>query len=101
MNIPLVVILIPFATFLLIFSVSALFNLYHLWHYGIPGPGLSVALTVYVCGTVFLLGCAYLFLSPVDWTQTMMTIDKEQIREGNLFQLPTVPLREYKPDTSL
>ena len=59
--------LIPLALFLVLFFAFSAFNLFHLFHYGSAGKGLYVVLTVYICGTLLVLGSGYLILAPFNW----------------------------------
>ena len=80
--IPLFVILIPFAIFLLMWLIMVLFNLYHVFRYGFGDITLFVGTFIFICISVLILFYAAQFLLPVDWQEPLFNF-------GNL--LPSIP----------
>ncbi|KKW35263.1 MAG: hypothetical protein UY81_C0047G0005 [Candidatus Giovannonibacteria bacterium GW2011_GWA2_53_7] len=101
-TIPLAIALLPLALFLILFLIFSLLNLFHIIHYGLSSVGKFFVIVIYVAGTLFLLGSSYIALSPYDWQQPISSntfFDTD--RPINLFELPTVPLREQEKDNTL
>ncbi len=78
---PSFILLIPYALFLLVFSLYSIFNLYHLFFYGVFGLGLYLIIISFFSGTVILVALSFTFLAPYEWT-SMISI-------GNLIKLDT------------
>ncbi|MBU0531205.1 hypothetical protein KJ910_01785 [Patescibacteria group bacterium] len=65
---PIFYFLFPYALFLLVFIVFSLFNVYHLLRYGIYNFNLYVLCTVYMAGTLLILGASVIMILQFDWT---------------------------------
>lgn len=68
MSFPIYFFLLPYAFFLLTFIVFSLFNVYHLLRYGIYNFNLYVLSTVYMAGTILILGASLIMILQFDWT---------------------------------
>ena len=65
---PLSLLLIPLAIFLLIFLFYSYFNTYHLLRFGVYGSPVFSVITVYVAVSLFLLLCIGYTLFSYDWS---------------------------------
>ncbi|MBI2484646.1 hypothetical protein HYW18_00605 [Candidatus Uhrbacteria bacterium] len=90
MTFPLWYVLIPFGVFLFFFLLVCLFNTYHLIRYADGGALPFLVLSVYLAGTVLLLGGGFLILEPLDWMQAT-TISPDSL--PNFFELPPATLK--------
>ncbi|MEK7105557.1 MAG: hypothetical protein AAB865_02645 [Patescibacteria group bacterium] len=64
---PIALFLIPYALFLLVYGFFLFFNLYHLRTYGIKGTVSHGLGTLFLVGTVVILGASWIVLSRYDW----------------------------------
>jgi len=68
MSFPIIYFLLPYAFFLTVFVIFSLFNVYHLLRYGIYNFNLYVLSTIYMAGTIFILGASIIMILQFDWT---------------------------------
>jgi len=68
---PLWLLLIPFALFLVVFLVFSLVDVANAWRFRSGFFSASFLILSYLAGTFIILGIAYTLLSPVDWMQTI------------------------------
>lgn len=71
MNIPVSILLIPYALFVLFFLFYGAFNLYHLVRFAVPSVRLYMLMTVFLCGGAALLMASILALTNFDWSSTL------------------------------
>lgn len=69
--IPLAVVLIPFAIFLVIYLFFLYFNCYHIRIYGVHGFWSHALVTLFLLGTIAILGGSLVVLSRYDWNATI------------------------------
>ena len=67
LNIPLIILLIPFGIFVLFYFFYSFFNVYHLLRFGIYGYGAFFIILIYGGVSVFLLGTIFYTLGQYDW----------------------------------
>ena len=63
--------LLPLGIFFLVFVLYSLFNLYHLFRFGVYNFGLYIISTIYILGTVFLVSLAIFITLDIDWTASI------------------------------
>ncbi len=68
---PLWLLLIPYAVFLLIFLVFSFVDLANAWRFRSGFFSASMLSIIYLSGSLVILYASYSFLSQVDWTQTI------------------------------
>jgi hypothetical protein len=68
---PLWLLLIPYAIFLLIFLVFSLVDLLNAWRFRSGFFSASLLIVAYLAGTGFILLITYNLLMPVDWFQVI------------------------------
>ena len=66
---PLWLLLIPYALFLLVFLIFSLVDLANAWRFRSGFFSAAFLILVYLAGTAGILYLAYTFLAPVDWFQ--------------------------------
>jgi hypothetical protein len=79
---PLWLLLIPYAIFLLVFALFSLVDLLNVWRLRSGMISASFLILFYLAGTAGIFFITYTLLSPVDWFQT--------IGLGVSFALPTL-----------
>jgi hypothetical protein len=79
---PLWLLLIPYAIFLLVFALFSLVDLLNVWRLRSGMISASFLILFYLAGTAGIFFITYTLLSPVDWFQT--------IGLGVSFTLPTL-----------
>ena len=72
-SLPITILLIPLAIFLVLYLLFSVFNIFHLIHYGVRSNGFFITILIYIVGTVFLLGASYIALKDFDWQRTIDT----------------------------
>ena len=70
-SIPIAVLLIPYALFVLFFMVYGAFTWYHLERFGVMHGHLQLMRVVFVLGSLFLLAVSALALTRYDWTSSV------------------------------
>ncbi len=68
---PLWLLLIPYAIFLLVFLIFSLVDLLNAWRFRSSFFSASLLIATYLAGTGFILLITYNLLMPVDWTQVI------------------------------
>jgi succinate dehydrogenase hydrophobic anchor subunit len=68
---PLWLLLIPYAIFLIIFVIFSLVNLYHAWRFRTGFISSIFLIAFYLAGTGALAYASYVLLLPIDWSQTI------------------------------
>ncbi len=68
---PLWILLIPYALFLLIFGIFSLIDVYHAIRFRSGIISATLLILFYLAGTVGILYVSFLLLMPVDWTQAI------------------------------
>lgn len=68
---PLWILLIPYALFLLVFVVFSLIDLWHAWRFRSGFLFAIFLIFVYLAGTTGILYLTLLLLTPVDWMQSI------------------------------
>lgn len=68
---PLWLILIPYAIFLLVFLVFSLIDIANAWRFRSGFISSSFLIFVYLAGCAIILLGTYLVLSPIDWMQVV------------------------------
>ncbi len=71
---PLWLLLIPYALFLVVFALFSLVDLYHAVRFRSGWFSAFVLVLVYLAGTAGILFVSYLLLSPVDWMSSVGAI---------------------------
>jgi hypothetical protein len=66
---PLWLLLIPYAVFLLIFAAFSLVDVLNAWRFRSGFFSASFLIIIYLAGTAFILLTTYILLSPIDWMQ--------------------------------
>ena len=67
LDIPIIILLIPFVIFLLFYIFYSFFNLYHLLRFGVYGYGAFFIIVIYGGVSLFLLGTIFYTLGQYDW----------------------------------
>lgn len=67
-SIPIAIFFIPYAIFLIIYGVLLFFNLHHLKIYAVKHIGSQMLSSLFLIGTVVILGTSAIILSRYDWT---------------------------------
>ncbi len=70
-TLPLAVLFIPYALFLILYFFFLFFNIHHLRQYGIKGITSHGIGTIFLLGTVIILGISAVLLSRYNWSQPM------------------------------
>jgi uncharacterized membrane protein (UPF0182 family) len=70
-SIPIAVLLIPYALFVVFFLVYGAFTWYHLDRFGVMHGHLQMMRVVFVLGSLVLLAVSALALSRYDWTASV------------------------------
>ena len=74
-----------FVIYLLGYVLFSLFNLLHLFKFGVAGKGLYLTITIFTAGTILLAsGCIYLLLE-YDPLYTWSFGDSSSFIQGNIF----------------
>jgi len=68
---PIYLLLIPYALFLLIFLVFSLVDLINAWRFRTGFFSASFLILAYLAGTAVIIFVTYNLLSPVDWFQVI------------------------------
>ncbi len=68
---PLWLLLIPYAVFLLIFAAFSLVDLLNAWRFRSGFFSAIFLILVYCAGAAFILLSTYVLLSPIDWMQNV------------------------------
>jgi len=68
---PLYILLIPYAIFLLIFLIFSLVDLMNAWRFRTGFFSASFLILAYLAGTAVIVFVTYNLLSPVDWFQVI------------------------------
>ncbi len=66
-SLPIFVFLIPYGLFSLFYILYSVFNIYHLVRFGVYTFGAYLIITIFLGGTVFLVGASFYLLAPYDW----------------------------------
>lgn len=74
MIIPISVILIPLALFLLIFIIFALFNFYHVFRYGFGDLTLFFGTFFFICASALIFFYAFQLLRGVDFNYPLLDL---------------------------
>ena len=64
------VFLAPYGFFALFYVIYSIFNIYHLVRFGVYTFGAYLIITIFLAGTVFLVGASFYMLVPYDWFAT-------------------------------
>jgi hypothetical protein len=68
---PLWLLLIPYAIFLIVFAVFALVDLANLWRYRSGFISAAVVTIIFLAGTAAIIYGTYYLLSPLNWMQNI------------------------------
>jgi len=71
LSLPLSWLLFPLGIFFITFVVYSLFNMYHLFRFGVYNFGLYIISTVYVLGTACLISMAAWIIVDLDWSMAL------------------------------
>ncbi len=71
-TIPYWVFLIPYGIIILLLTIFAVINLFHLLRYAFMSPIAVFTTFLLISGTFFILFISYYFLSGFDWTQELI-----------------------------
>jgi len=63
--------LLPLGIFFIVFVIYSLFNMYHLFRFGVYNFGLYIISTIYVLGTVALISMALWVVLDLDWSASL------------------------------
>ncbi|MEK9130799.1 MAG: hypothetical protein AAB429_01655 [Patescibacteria group bacterium] len=66
-SIPIAIFFVPYGLFLLIYLFFLFFNVYHIRIYAVHGFFSHAVATVFLLGTVLILGATWIILAPYDW----------------------------------
>ena len=73
--IPFAVLLAPYLLVLAVAAIFLFFNVFHLWRYGVDGPGTSLLIAVYIGLFIVIVGGTWVSLSGFAWTGTFSLAD--------------------------
>ncbi|TAK04131.1 hypothetical protein EPO34_03215 [Patescibacteria group bacterium] len=82
---PIAILLILYALFVVFFVVYGGFTWYHLSRFGVAHGHLVAMQAVFLVGSIALLGASALAILSYDWTATVTTDDLDRLI-GSIFQ---------------
>lgn len=71
---PLALLLLPYALFLLFFGVFSLFALSHIFVYGEKNFATFFATFLYIAGSAFILFFSWTLLAPIEWKEPLFVL---------------------------
>lgn len=68
LSLPIAWLLLPLGIFFLVFMIYSVFNMYHLFRFGVYNFGLYIISTIYILETAFLVSVTIWIVLDLDWS---------------------------------